>query len=60
MMDTFSIPSSKPQDPPYTVTLGGPEGDTCECKAFHFCTDEVPTCKHIKQARAITESDDEA
>jgi len=50
-MEQFLIPSSKKGDLPYTVTLGGENGDTCECKAFEFSTADPATCKHIAQAK---------
>lgn len=58
-MRTHSISSSKKGSPPYTVTLGGEEGDTCECKAFQFCQAEPPTCKHITEARRIEDEQTE-
>jgi hypothetical protein len=51
-MSEYKIESSKQGELPYTVVLDGPEGNTCECKAFEFSTQSPPTCKHIKTATA--------
>ena len=42
----------------YTITLNGPEGDRCGCKAFEYSTASPPTCKHIKLLRNLTEGKD--
>jgi hypothetical protein len=57
-MKTIPIPSSKKGAPPYTVTLDGEEGDSCECKAFEFSTQDPPTCKHIATAKAQIAAED--
>jgi hypothetical protein len=49
-MSEHKIDSSKKGDLPYTVILDGPEGNTCECKAFEYSTADPATCKHIKEA----------
>ena len=55
-MTAITIASSNPKAPGYEVQLDGPEGPTCECKAFEYSTAEPPTCKHITKARELVAS----
>lgn len=49
-MKQYTIPSSKGGDG-YVVTLDGPDGNECGCKAFEYSTTDPRHCKHISAAR---------